>query len=100
MGPEGNGLHRASHDTGSGRIAGLDVDAQRLSSLLKGKASPPLPVDPRFKSVPPGQKLVFEGTTVFIRDASGHRIPAPDGDYRMYNGVYVLHVRNGKKSVN
>ena len=99
MGVEGNGLHRASHDTGRGRIAGLDFDAQRLSSLLKGKALPPLPDDPRFKSVPPGQKLVFEGTKVFIRDASGHRVPAPDGDYRMYDGRYVLHVRNGKKSV-
>ncbi len=99
MGLEGSGLHRASYDTGKGRIAGLDLDAQRLSSLLKGKALPPLPDDPRFKSVPPGQKLVFEGTKVFIRDASGHRIPAPDGDYRMYDGAYVMHVRNGKKSV-
>jgi len=97
MGLDGNGIHRASHDTGTGRTAGLDFDAQRLSSLLKGKALPPLPDDPRFKSVPPGQKLVFEGTKVFIRDASGHRIPAPDGDYRLFDGDYVMHVRNGNK---
>jgi WD40-like Beta Propeller Repeat len=97
MGLEGDGLHRASHDTGKGRIAGLDFDAQRLSSLLTGKALPPRPDDPRVESLPPGQKFVFEGTKVFIRDASGHRTPAPDGDYLMFGGRYVMHVRNGNK---
>ena len=64
-----------------------------------GPAAVPVPAapSPKLSDLFPGCTVEYEGTQVFLRDASGHRKPMPDGDYPLYNGTYILHVRGGVK---
>jgi Tol biopolymer transport system component len=98
--PDGGTLHRVSQDSGAGTSSGIDLDAQWIAMKLTEHAeAPPNVNNPNLKSVPAGSKIVFEGTKVFIRDSSGNRTPAPDGDYSVMNG-YIIHVRGGEKWIN
>ena len=48
-------------------------------------------------SVPAGHTVTFQGTKVFLRDASGKLTPMPDGYYQLPNGMKIF-VRDGMKT--
>jgi hypothetical protein len=81
----------------------IDYSNLRLSFVYKQEAAaqseePPAEKPSRFKQIPPGMKLIFEGSAVFFMDASGHRKRVPDGQYIM-PGNGIMTVRGGQKAV-
>jgi WD40 repeat protein len=79
-------------------LAAAATLADNPTTPQSGRSAPPR-VDPGVKlsTIPPGCTMVFAGTKVFFRDASGHRTPAPDGDYAV-RGL-TIRVRNGEQTI-